>query len=218
VGLTSPCAQVIYDILGTGGSPLLPDNTGYAVSVDGTWLVATNTVCTLLGLFYQAEGETGTPPGCPGTSPGPPTTVIAPTSATTSPASSPDSPGTTTPSRGTAATNPPTTQGPTGAGTSGSSDPSAPSDPVVAASSGALAFTGLGGLAQLLAVVGGALMVLGFALLAVVDAPRRVMHRLAYLAPARRRPAPHAGPGAGGGTGGATTGAADSERLWIRRP
>ena len=64
--LPSPCAQVTYDILGQGGTVILANNRGYAVSVEnGTWLVATNTVCGLLDLFYEAEGKTGTPPGCP---------------------------------------------------------------------------------------------------------------------------------------------------------
>ena len=35
------------------------------MSVDGTWLVSTNTVCTLLELFYQAAGRSGIPAGVP---------------------------------------------------------------------------------------------------------------------------------------------------------
>jgi hypothetical protein len=39
-------------------------NNGYAVFVSGQWLVAKATICQLLGLFYTAEGKTGSPPGC----------------------------------------------------------------------------------------------------------------------------------------------------------
>ena len=62
--LPSPCAKVSYDILGAGGTPLLAGQTGYAVDVSGKWLVAKVTICTLLGLFYSAEGKSGSPPGC----------------------------------------------------------------------------------------------------------------------------------------------------------
>jgi hypothetical protein len=57
---------------------------------------------------------------------------------------------------------------------------------VVQADSGSLAFTGLGSIAQWLAVVGGALMLVGFVLLTMVDAPRRARHRLARMAALRR--------------------------------
>jgi hypothetical protein len=62
--LSSPCAKLSYDILGAGGTPLLAGQTGYAVYVSGQWLVAKVTICTLLGLFYSAEGKSGSPPGC----------------------------------------------------------------------------------------------------------------------------------------------------------
>jgi len=62
--LPPQCAHVVYDILGTGGTAILPNNNGYAVFTDGKWLVAKVTICTLLGLFYSAEGKTGSPPGC----------------------------------------------------------------------------------------------------------------------------------------------------------
>ncbi len=62
--LGSQCAKVVYDILGTGGTAILPNNNGYAVFTDGHWLVAKMTICTLLGLFYSAEGKTGSPAGC----------------------------------------------------------------------------------------------------------------------------------------------------------
>src|SRR5579863_5298381 len=64
VPLPSPCAKVVYDILGTTGTAILPNSQGYAVFVGGHWLVAKATICGLLGLFYQAAGKTGTPPGC----------------------------------------------------------------------------------------------------------------------------------------------------------
>ncbi len=62
--LPPQCAHVVYDILGTGGTAILPNNNGYAVFSNGQWLVAKVTICTLLGLFYSAEGKTGSPPGC----------------------------------------------------------------------------------------------------------------------------------------------------------
>jgi hypothetical protein len=62
--LPSQCAKVVYDILGAGNSAILPNNNGYAVFTDGKWLVAKMTICTLLGLFYSAEGKTGSPAGC----------------------------------------------------------------------------------------------------------------------------------------------------------
>ncbi|HUY23101.1 MAG TPA: hypothetical protein VMV22_12270 [Acidimicrobiales bacterium] len=62
--LPSPCAKVVYDILGTTGTAILPNSQGYAVFVDGHWLVAKATICGLLGLFYQAAGKTGSPTGC----------------------------------------------------------------------------------------------------------------------------------------------------------
>jgi len=65
--LPSPCAKVNYNINGPSGSPVLPNTTGYAVFINGKWLVSKSTICDLLGLFYQAEGKTGTPPGCAGT-------------------------------------------------------------------------------------------------------------------------------------------------------
>ena len=64
VSLPTPCAKVSYDILGTSGSALLSKQTGYAVYLDGGWLVAKSTICKLFDLFFEAEGEPGTPPGC----------------------------------------------------------------------------------------------------------------------------------------------------------
>ncbi|HXQ91319.1 MAG TPA: hypothetical protein VN768_07125 [Acidimicrobiales bacterium] len=62
--LPTPCAKVKYDILGSGGTAILAGNTGYTVLVNGKWVVAKTTICTLLGLFYTASGKSGTPPGC----------------------------------------------------------------------------------------------------------------------------------------------------------
>jgi hypothetical protein len=62
--LPYPCAHLNYDINGTSGAAILPGNNGYAVYSNGHWLVAKTTICTLLGLFYTAQGKTGTPPGC----------------------------------------------------------------------------------------------------------------------------------------------------------
>jgi hypothetical protein len=62
--LPTPCAKVVYDILGTTGSAILPNSQGFAVFENGRWLVAKATICGLLGLFYQTEGKSGSPPGC----------------------------------------------------------------------------------------------------------------------------------------------------------
>ncbi len=64
VSLPAPCAQVTYDILGPGVSVILSGSQGYAVSVDGQWLVAKGTVCSLFGLLDEVAGSTATPPGC----------------------------------------------------------------------------------------------------------------------------------------------------------
>jgi hypothetical protein len=63
--LASPCAKVTYDLLGADNKPLFATpSTGYAVYLDGRWLVAKSTICALLELFYSASGHSGTPPGC----------------------------------------------------------------------------------------------------------------------------------------------------------
>lgn len=59
-----PCAHVTYDIDNSTGTAILPNSQGYAVYVNGQWLVAKATICGLLGLFEQAEGSTATPTGC----------------------------------------------------------------------------------------------------------------------------------------------------------
>ncbi len=193
-GLPSPCATVSYDILGQGGTTLLPGNQGSAVSVDGTWLVSTNTACTLLQLFYQAEGKTGSPPGCPSS--------VAPTTATTADPSSPG--GAATGSSLSGASDPPS-----------KADPPSNADPVVQASSGSLAFTGLGAVAQWVAIVGGALIVLGFAMLVMVDTPRRLVYRLAHLNPVQRRTPPTARALDVPSASTRTDRAAGGEALWI---
>jgi hypothetical protein len=63
--LRSPCAKVTYDLLGPSGKPLFTTpSLGYAVDVDGRWLVAKSTICGLLELFYSVSGHHGVPPGC----------------------------------------------------------------------------------------------------------------------------------------------------------
>jgi hypothetical protein len=62
-GVPTPCAKVSYNILGPGGQVLL-NSGGYAVYVNGQWLVAHTTVCGLFQLLYQTEQKSGTPPGC----------------------------------------------------------------------------------------------------------------------------------------------------------
>jgi hypothetical protein len=145
-----------------------------------------------------ATGSTAPPTTTPPTTLGPTTptttppastnqTVIAPSSTTIVPDTTPttqgsprkDSPATTATVRPVSAAGGGSSQ----SGTSGTADP------VVSASSRSLAFTGIGAVAQLLAIVGGALVLLGFALLTVADAPRRLRYRLAHLGLAWRRPA-----------------------------
>ncbi|HEV2635284.1 MAG TPA: hypothetical protein VGX23_09065 [Actinocrinis sp.] len=59
VGFTSPTqATVTYDILGPTGSPLLPNASGQAMKVNGTWVVADSSLCALLSLTG------GKIPGC----------------------------------------------------------------------------------------------------------------------------------------------------------
>ncbi len=65
----------------------------------------------------------------------------------------------------------------------GSGGGTTPSTTPVSAPSGNLAFTGPGLGVGVLGVVGGALILLGFALLVLVDAPRRAMARLALAGP-----------------------------------
>jgi hypothetical protein len=62
--LPSPCALVTYDLLGPHGTTLLSHSSGYAVYLQGKWLVAKSTICGLLELFYEVSGRSGYPPGC----------------------------------------------------------------------------------------------------------------------------------------------------------
>jgi len=150
-GLPSPCAVVVYDIVGPQGSALLPDQHGYAVEVDGTWLVATTTMCGLLELFYEASGMPGPPPGCPAsttvpTTPGSPltvppvpTTIIGPAPTTSAGSSPPPAPGgsesaptgtepvTIPPAPST--TGPSTTEASSTSGSSSTVAPAAPTEP-----------------------------------------------------------------------------------------
>jgi hypothetical protein len=48
----SPCAKVSYDLNNRQtGAPLLAGQTGYAVNVNGKWLVSENTFCALVSLI-----------------------------------------------------------------------------------------------------------------------------------------------------------------------
>ncbi len=194
-GVDNPCAKVLYDILGSGGSPVLAGNIGYAVSVNGAWLVSTATACSLLDLFWQASGAAGNPPGCPAAlPPTTPTTVNGGDPGTTTTqgqgGGNTESSANTTTTTAAPASGPPTTKpassttvaAATGAGSShtSSGDPTTAPDPVVEASSNSLAFTGVGVIAEWLAVAGGILILLGFALLVMADTPRRLMYRLAH--------------------------------------
>ncbi|HXY43199.1 MAG TPA: hypothetical protein VEH29_03340 [Acidimicrobiales bacterium] len=59
--LPSPCAAVVYNILGPKGTgPVLKDLSGGAVYLSSKWLVAKATICALLTL----ENSGVTPAGC----------------------------------------------------------------------------------------------------------------------------------------------------------
>jgi hypothetical protein len=60
--LSSPCAKVTYDIISPKGQVLLSHSIGLAVYKGGKWLVAKETICTLLEL---ASGGSSLP-GCTG--------------------------------------------------------------------------------------------------------------------------------------------------------
>jgi hypothetical protein len=46
--LPSPCAAVVYDVLGPNQKPVLTGSSGGAVYLSNQWLVSKNTICTLL--------------------------------------------------------------------------------------------------------------------------------------------------------------------------
>jgi len=89
---------------------------------------------------------------------------------------------TTAPPAPTTTTKPPTTTTTSPPGGGGSTTPTT-AKPVTAPSS-SLAFTGVGPGIGVLGIVGGALILLGFALLVLVDAPRRALAQFAALGPA----------------------------------
>jgi hypothetical protein len=47
LGLPSPCAEVVHDLL-VGQFPALIDNTAHAVQIDGEWKVAAETWCRIV--------------------------------------------------------------------------------------------------------------------------------------------------------------------------
>ena len=56
-GVPAPCAEVLFDLV-VAGTPAVPDQVGYAIEVDGEWLVAKTTFCALASL------GSGLPPAC----------------------------------------------------------------------------------------------------------------------------------------------------------
>ncbi len=116
-----------------------------------------------------SSGTTTTQTPAPTSEPAPTTTTTpAPTSSTTvAPTQAPTTTTTKVPA---------TTPGPESATAGGSSDPSA-----VSAPSGDLAFTGPGPGIGAMGIVGGGLVLLGLALLALVGMPRRLVARLVPL-------------------------------------
>ena len=109
------------------------------------------------------------------------TTTTKPTTTTTSSTTTTTSASTTTTQAAATTTTqaadtttaPPTAGSGSGSGGSGSSG--------ATASSGSLAFTGPSQTLNVLALAGGALVLLGLLMLTMLDAPRRVLHRLASL-------------------------------------
>jgi len=126
--------------------------------------------------YPNDSASTGIVEGAPDASPISP--VIAIQSGDGLPSTIP--PTTTDPAPGPSTTVHPST----GVGT-GSSDPST-GDPsshtVVVANSSSLAFTGLGDVAQWVAIGGGALILVGFVLLVMTDTPRRILYRISRRA------------------------------------
>lgn len=62
--VSTPCAKVIYAVLGPGGQGLLTKSAGYAVEVNGQWLVSKATACGFFQLLHQTMGDTSPVPGC----------------------------------------------------------------------------------------------------------------------------------------------------------
>jgi hypothetical protein len=58
--LPSPCAKVTYDILSPKHKPVLANSKGFAVYLNGRWLVAKTTICTLMSL----ANDNVMPKGC----------------------------------------------------------------------------------------------------------------------------------------------------------
>ena len=116
-----------------------------------------------------------------------PNDTVTPSGITTStPSASPIAPVIAVAGGGSTSTTAPpatttTTKAPAGGG-GGTTTPN-----VVTAPSTKLAFTGVGPGIGVLGVLGGALILLGFALLVLVDAPRRAMSRLVFLGPSTLR-------------------------------
>jgi len=161
---TAPNAEAVAPVIATSSTGTTP-----------------STPTTVTASPTTAPAETGpTDTTVPDTGTAPTTTqaVTGPVAVTEAPTTTATAPGSTTTAKPASSTTAATA---TAAGSShgDTADPTTASGPVVAASSGALAFTGVGVIAQWLAVVGGALMVLGFVLLVMVDTPRRIMFRLA---------------------------------------
>jgi hypothetical protein len=180
---TAPNTSPVAPVIATGSAGTTPGTTPSTTptSAPATTVPDTGTVPATTSVPATTVPDTGTAPS---------TTQVAtaPVAATDSTTSAP-APGSTTTARSGSST---TAAAATGAKSS-TADTGAPTtapDPVVSASSGALAFTGVGVIAQWLAVVGGALMILGFVLLLMVDTPRRLRFRLAQYQPPWRRTTP----------------------------
>ncbi len=57
--LPSPCATVVYDILGPNKKPVLSGSSGSAVYLSAHWLVAKTTICALLTLYAGGVAPSG---------------------------------------------------------------------------------------------------------------------------------------------------------------
>jgi hypothetical protein len=62
--ITEPCALVNYNIIGTNGGVPLPKQLGYAVYLDGHWLVSKATTCGLFALVLQTLAKPPALPAC----------------------------------------------------------------------------------------------------------------------------------------------------------
>ena len=166
------------------GSDLSLTCKPYTNDSASTGIVSASPPGSPISPVIASESSSSTPTTIAGT--GASTTTTSPaspsdSSTTTSPASSGDASTTsdvsTTTIQGSTTTTPPVTSTTVAAATKSSagSSGSITSNPIIQASSGSLAFTGPGAATGWIVTAGAALVVLGLAMLMLVDAPRRFL-------------------------------------------